>query len=361
MKNFIIIIITIFYLSTFFISKIYSQNEDSNLKVAYIFNFVKNISWQSGSVGKTFIIGYYGDNKNIFKSLNNLSNSKKIKNKKIKIIRHKNLSSIDLPFPNVIFIDYKNNDELIDLYRKIYSKNVLLITDHFENQKFVMLNFTSDDKKNVSFEINKKTILEQNLKISPELLLLGGSEIDLIELYKKQEKELDKEKKHAEEQKKEIENQRKKLESQKKELEEKKKELEIRKKEISDLNKEIILKKQLLKKQEEDLNQSIIKIEEQKEIFIDEINKTKKQQQKIMKKQRIEVKNSKQKLLELDKEIKEKKKILNKKQNEIKQNEIKINEKEKQLEQKNIQINEQKTLFFILFFVLLIIIYHFYL
>ncbi len=132
----------------------YSQNEETNIKVAYIYNFIENIAWQDGSINGEFIIGYYGDDEAMSKSLNNLAGSKKIKGKNVMIVKYSSLNLIQAPFPQAIFIAASNNRDIGFINSKIKDENVLLITDDIANQKFVMLNFTYNSENELSFEIN---------------------------------------------------------------------------------------------------------------------------------------------------------------------------------------------------------------
>lgn len=53
-----------------------------------------------------------------------------------------------------------------------------------------MLNLFDTENETLKFEINKNNILNQNLKLSDELLLMGGSEIDAAKIYYKSQQSL---------------------------------------------------------------------------------------------------------------------------------------------------------------------------
>lgn len=328
--------------------KSYSQNNETNLKVAYIYNFVENIDWQDGTIKDNFVIGYYGNSDDMMKSLGELANSKKIKDKNVMIIKYSSLNLIQAPYPQAIFVSEENNNDIGFVNNKINDKNVLLITDNVDNQKFVMLNFTYNLENELSFEINKKTIADHNLKILPQLLLLGGSEIDIKNLYKEKEEELKIEKERVEELRKEVEKQEAELKKQRQEVEL--------------LAKQIDQKQEELKLQTAELEKEILKSEEQKrrlaliqkkvldkENQLDQRNKDIAKQEKVIADQTKTVEDSKNKLAELDQQIIEKQEL-------IKNKELELAKKEEQLGIKDTKINQQQNLLIGILAVLIIIL-----
>ncbi len=343
-----IYIIIIFCLIVVQTQKSYSQNKESNLKVAYIYNFIENIDWQEGSIKNEFVIGYYGNSDDMMKSLGNLSNSKKIKEKNVMIIRYSSLNLVQTPFPQAIFVSSENNGDIGFINNKIENENVLLITDNVDNQKFVMLNFIYNLENELSFQINKKTIAGHNLKILPELLLLGGSEIDIKKLYKEKEEELKVEKERVEQLRKEVEKQEAELKKQRLEVEELANKIAVKQEELKLQTAE--LKQEILKSKEQKKRLSLIhKKVFEKENQLDQRNRDIAKQEKVINDQTKTVEDSKNKLSELDEEI-----IV--KQEQIKHKEIELAEKEEQLGIKDTKINQQQNQLIGILAILLIIL-----
>ena len=59
-----------------------------------------------------------------------------------------------------------------------------MISDNYADQRFIMINLMDTDDKKLRFEINRANILNQGLLILPEMVLAGGSEVDVAKLYK---------------------------------------------------------------------------------------------------------------------------------------------------------------------------------
>ncbi len=157
--------------------------KEEQVKVAYTYSLMKNIEWREEKTLDKYRLLVLSDNatlKNMFKML---SSRKKLKDKNIEV-----LFSIDSTTPpQAIYIDK------LELYEKIFEQyehsNTLIISDQYSNKKDVLINlFELNDK--ITFEINKANILNRGLAVSPDMILLGGSEIDVAKLYKSSQDEL---------------------------------------------------------------------------------------------------------------------------------------------------------------------------
>ncbi len=333
--------------STFFMfSASYSQKHESKLMVQYIYKFAKNINWEKASLTDTFYFAYLGNNQD-FISFYKRTENKNMHGLPVKILIYDKVNSIDMSRLHLIFIDNEYSSDHLPLFKKIEKKNILLVSDNFDQQKLVMINFTVDNQ-NMSFEVNKKTIIDQKLEVTPKLLLLGGKEIDIRELYKKQEKELDKERERVEQQKKEIAQLNKDINAKLAELVEKSKivkekeeelkkqliQLKAQEKRLAVINKEVKSSKTLLTEKIKDLKVKENEINTQKELIAEQNKK---------------VEKAKEELSGVNKEIAEK-------QAELQIKEQEIADKEVLLGVKDSTINTQKIWMLVGGIVLLIIL-----
>jgi len=338
MKNYLKLLLFVYCLLNFGLAK--SQNEQIKIKTAFIFRFAQNLEWQNENQIQEFTIAFLGNNQEVYNELVVIAGKKKLKDKVVKIISYKSINDLKLPYPQIIFLDSENNSDIENVFQEIYEKNILLITDGAKKQKFVMINFIYPNKK-MSFEINKKTIIDQKINIDPKLLLLGGSEIDVRELYKKQEKELDEERKRVEEQQKSIENQ---------------------KNEISKLNSEIELKQNALKKQEVELKIQQQKFDEQKgKLTLVQREVSSKQSQLSSKINELTIKEIEIKkqvsLINMQKEkVLEGKKILDEQNKEIELRKEEISKQQQLIGQKDVKISTQQDWLYIAAAVLFVIL-----
>lgn len=159
-----------------------AQNVDRNVAIsAYIYNFAQNVRWPDEDHIKEFNFLVIGDDNAIIKELVKLSESKKIRRKSIKISIASDLINVDNA--QIVFIT-KGHDKILEkAYDKIEGKSILLVSDGCQNKALIMINFYDSSEGNLLFEINKANIINQNITIMPDMILLGGTTIDVAALY----------------------------------------------------------------------------------------------------------------------------------------------------------------------------------
>ncbi|MGD9223574.1 MAG: ATP-binding protein, partial [Desulfobacteraceae bacterium] len=67
---------------------------------------------------------------------------------------------------------------------------VLLVTNGYGNRRMVQINLIERPDQTMGFEINRANILNQGVGVKPEMVLLGGTEIDVARLYREGQKSL---------------------------------------------------------------------------------------------------------------------------------------------------------------------------
>ncbi len=164
------------------------QFERHQVVVAYVYNFAKNIKWQNEAGLKEFQFLVITEDEQFREEFNKLAATKTIRGKAIKI--HFSTKPDNLPNAQLIFAGKEFENSLVDLSGEIDGKNTLLVTDGYSDRRFVMINITEAGPSKLHFEINKANILNQQLIVVPEMILLGGSEIDVASLYKESRQSL---------------------------------------------------------------------------------------------------------------------------------------------------------------------------
>jgi len=195
-QNIQIKILSAVFLFVCFSILIKAQNPtDADVKTALIYNFIKYVNYNQIQSKDTFYVVLYGEDPSLTEKLSNLRDSR-VNGKSISI---RKLNKIDTSNKiDLLFIFNEYNFEISRIYRLINGSEILLVTDRYENKQEVMINFIHEGNNKVKFEINTKNIQEAGLSISPKLLLLGGTELDIRELYKNTEKSLINERERSE-------------------------------------------------------------------------------------------------------------------------------------------------------------------
>lgn len=153
------------------------------ITASYLYNFAKNIEWPDEAAMSSFDIALYGtDTKPLYAELSLLSAQLKLRNIPItvnQVASVKALTQYDL-----IYVDSLNNKVINDVYDVIEGKSVLLVTEGYANKQLVMINLITTEEGRVRFEVNNSNIINHGLKPLPELILNGGTEIDVAQLFR---------------------------------------------------------------------------------------------------------------------------------------------------------------------------------
>lgn len=155
-----------------------SENSD-NVKAALIFKIIDYIEWPNESLNdETFTVAIV-EADGVYQSLRQVD-GRTVKNRTIKIIRSN--SSAILRSSQVVFVGKSAEQKVYNLSRELKNSSTLFITDDTEQLADTMINLTVVGER-VGFQINRPNILAERLKIGPDLLLLGGTELDVVNIY----------------------------------------------------------------------------------------------------------------------------------------------------------------------------------
>ena len=197
------------------VSALKAQVSDVDIKVAYTYHFAEYIEWQNELKKEDFVIGVFINEQEIINKFQYLAASRKMHNRKITIISINELKQIQNHKLDILFISKGLNLDITNIYNSIKGKNTLLITDNCQIKEAVMINFLPSEKEGlVRFEVNQKNIIDQGLIIQPNILLLGGTYIDVQKLFQDKEAELALEKEKLEASKLEVTKQKETIISQ---------------------------------------------------------------------------------------------------------------------------------------------------
>lgn len=165
---------------------------DQQVKVVYTYNFLKNIDWGENTPEEAWEVAVYTNDPKLRDLFTVLAARKRLHGLPIRL-RFLTGGAPDVP-PQVLYLDQDYNPMVPSLFSRYEERPVLVITDGHRDQRQVMINLLAEKGK-VGFEINRANILAQGLAISPEMVLLGGAEIDVARLYKSSQKAVEAQKK----------------------------------------------------------------------------------------------------------------------------------------------------------------------
>jgi signal transduction histidine kinase len=154
------------------------------LKSVMVFNLLKYIQWPDEHHLDALNVGYLGQNAAYFNALNGMQ-GQKIRGKKIQIQRLSDLS--EASHLQVLVLSEDQNPQLSDIATNTHGAGVLLISENASNKQAIMLNINSSGRDRVRFEVNRYNIVYAKLAMSSDILLLGGTELDIALLLREME------------------------------------------------------------------------------------------------------------------------------------------------------------------------------
>ncbi|MDQ8202156.1 YfiR/HmsC family protein [Pelagicoccus sp. SDUM812003] len=165
-----------------------AQLEREVVTVAYVLSFAKNIEWPGEDRISKFNFLVISDDSGINREMKAMAASRELKGRPIEVTLSE---SVVVPDDvHLIFITRGLKDLTAPVFDRIQDKGKLLVSDGFDDQRSVMINLIEDEDQTVKFEINKANIINQGLKVLPDMVLLGGTEIDVAELYRESQDSL---------------------------------------------------------------------------------------------------------------------------------------------------------------------------
>ncbi|MGM8228221.1 YfiR/HmsC family protein [Cellvibrio sp. ARAG 10.3] len=152
------------------------------ITASYLYNFAKNIEWPDEKSMASFNIGFYGsDNPQLLNEIRTMAASVKLRNLPITVTQATTVNSLSRF--HLVYVEQANNNMVSDIYDALGGQPVLLVTAEYPNKQLVMINLITDNDR-LRFEVNRSNIINHGLQPLPELILNGGTEIDVARLYR---------------------------------------------------------------------------------------------------------------------------------------------------------------------------------
>lgn len=330
MNNLIIFLAILFFNLNFSAN---AQQLDSNrIKAAYIINFIKHISWPNDSANPEYRFTVYKDQK-FYNFLVQALRHKIIKSKPISLVLVTSIQEIKST--DIVYIAEQYKKDLHKIANALRGSETLLISDGSKQKHDVMINLVHNkDSAAISFEVNKSNIVYEKLSMSVELLLLGGTELDVATLYHETEMAMQ----HTIQQDEEL---RTRLLTQKLQLERSKKSLKKSKQQLSNSMKETSKQKIELAKLKNNVVQKQNLLVEQELKLKNVSTRFKSTEQKLSRQQQV-LAIKEQKNQQILQRVAENNAILNKQKKKLANHKIQLKQQDKELLNRNETINNQQ-------------------
>lgn len=153
---------------------------ETQIKSAFIAHFSEHVIWKEHKKGP-MKIAYLGSNGVLYDELQKMAALQVDKGNPLEIEQIR--SAKEIQGHSMVIVDPLRSDLVPDVLKVIGSQSILMVTDGYERPELIMVNFYLEEGS-VKFQVNKGNIYLQGLDVSPELILYGGSEVDIAQVYK---------------------------------------------------------------------------------------------------------------------------------------------------------------------------------
>lgn len=158
------------------------------IKSAYILKFISYISWENEQSFSEFRIAIVDSDEQFYEEFKKEADIYRPKDKRIFIEIITEFRK--LPEFHIVYVT-QNSISLLDEIANITRRtNTLVISDSSDKKNDFMINLVLTKEGNITFEINKSNLVYENLKLHKDILLLGGTELDVAELVRETEQAL---------------------------------------------------------------------------------------------------------------------------------------------------------------------------
>jgi len=152
------------------------------LTASYLYNFARNIEWPNEANLTRFRLGVLGGDARLLAELRSMAEQVKVRGLPMEV---ENLDADGkLNRYQLIYLAAVASADLTEIYERLDSRPVLLVSSDLPNKQLVMINLLSTSEGRLKFEVNKSNLINHGLQPLPELILNGGTEIDVAKLYR---------------------------------------------------------------------------------------------------------------------------------------------------------------------------------
>lgn len=229
--------------------KLQAQYTEEEIKTGLIYNFSRSLVWPETEQADSFVIGVMKSDRRMYETLKGNLKTKQTEELPFKIVQV-GFTDLDTLKAQILYIPRSYNKRIEDIIRMTEGRQILRVTDRVQRKDRIMINFIDESGK-INFELNHLAVSAADITVSEKLLLLGGNEVDAINIYRNMQQRLKREIARVEAQTRKIQKQRESLDEQ----------LKI----LGFQNQEIRDQRKTLKQQKKQLQAMEAKIEEGKE------------------------------------------------------------------------------------------------
>jgi len=286
--------------SLFYSELLFAETQrEKQIKIALVLNFMEHTQWPNEKQKNHLKIGILEKQENIITPF-------------VQAVNNRTIHGLNLSVTNITGLETAKNFDLVyiaspppfpisEISKMTRQSGVLLVSVDATDKKNIMINIFRKPNGSFGFEVNHPNITYEKLLIDrKKLLLLGGTELDMVQLFREAEAELSRIREDLLEKEAALES----------------------------LNKALLISLEAAKQSEQEHNRTKGQLSQQQALFS--------RQQKIIQAKNISIREKEGELVAIQDE-------LSKTSNQLKQNQIRLNTRAKELNEKIKTITLKET------------------
>lgn len=166
------------------------QVSDQSLKVALTYNFFKYVIWPDESSLQTFNIGVMTNDDALFGEMQNTAPLLQIRNKGFTVTRVLDARELARNHVQLLYIDVNHSANLPAIAAQLRGSGTLLVSEESNAKRDFMINLFRSPENTIHFQINRSNLVYEKLQVDKQIVMLGGSELDVATLFRESEDSL---------------------------------------------------------------------------------------------------------------------------------------------------------------------------
>ncbi len=185
-------------------------------KLKLLVPIMNHVTWPDEASSEYFTVGLYGKDEKLESLLKRELKKLTIRGKPLRVRTFE--TTFEARSAHVLMVSRAENPNVPDIVRRLNKNPTLVVTDASPDKREVMINFIYKEGSRLSFEVNRTNIIYTGLQLSKDILVFGGTKLDIAALHKETEDELRRAVSAVKNQQKVLLSQETKLADQQKEL-----------------------------------------------------------------------------------------------------------------------------------------------
>lgn len=166
----------------------YAQVAREKLVAVYVFRLAEHVQWANEARIDRYKFHVIDENREVFNLLTGITRIRELHGKPVDVSYSRRA---EVPAgTHLVYVAPKFKAEYNTLFDAVQGANTLLVSDGIMNRRKAFINLLEGEGQKLRFEVNKANVINQNLGLNPDILLLGGTEIDVAQLYRQSQRQI---------------------------------------------------------------------------------------------------------------------------------------------------------------------------